>query len=1260
MALASATRLVFLLALLVACHLQEYTRQVTVTLRARDCIGPRQCLTLTEYAQNSSIIHSQTKLVLDPGVHNLSSNFTVRNAFNFEITAGGGSIIDCGQNAAFTFENVTYLTVKNLHFVSCGEGNNPGVKVSDVSYLYLANVTFSSSTTGALYISNSHNLTLQDLSVLNNLDSASTIVQFENSEIKFIGTTTISNNSIKELNETCSSNLLKRPVFQIKGCRVILRNLLVNNNTSPHGVLRMIKSELINSSGSWKLEHNRVMLGGSLSLESTRARFVGNFLFTDNSVNCTTNISGMFIRNSSFDIEGDIMFLANKGYARLLQSNSSNIAILGSLTLFRGNQGILLGMNSALTIHGSLNIRENSFNLLYSALRIDSGSTLTVEGNTTVVNNSRAKSLVAFDGKIFLRGKVNFKNNVGVLYAHQSVVEISGISNFTDNSLNDAYLDGTLTLVRMSTLNLSGEYSFRQNQIANAKKNGGAIYASLECEINLSGTGLFTENSAKYGGAIYMEQKSRMKIKQGTTLVFHHNRAVKGGAIFISCSTTRANCLSVVNDTSGNVSLEFTSNVGDLGGSIIHANIDNIHTMQQGISNTFFTALDDLKKKIMIPNSIQLLNTEPKYSSDNFRFCFCSMQTEESCNPGTTRMNMSAVRGKEFSVSVRVHKLFGDITNEPVKGDLHSSKMFVGVVSVLYGHFLLVEGDNCTILNYTILSSESQDTLILNIGDSTSDGALYINVAFQEVCPIGFELRKDGKACICDHRIEGVLDVCDITKEKFKKNNANLNTWIGVIGYNTSYVNDSIMVYSNTSSIYSYTLCPTGYCVTTNEFSLSEGLQSICSNNRTGILCGICEEELSILLGGVKCDDCSEKNAHLALLIVFTALGIILVALIFLTQITVATGTINGLILYINIVSAKQHILLGSNFFKGYSVAFISWLNLDFGIEICFYDGMDQLQYAGWQFVFPVYLLSMVGVIIIACHYSIRISKLFGMSDPVAVLATIILLSYTSLAQNIIHIFSYAKIINAVDNSTEFLVWRYNGEINYATDGHAALFAVALVFFVCLFLPFTLVLISAQLLQRYNITSKVLQLLRLNPFIKVFHVPFKPAHRYWLGLCLLMRCMLLLIFTTVENHQEVLLAIVIFCILSLGMFGITGGVYESRWLNILEISFVLNLGLLSAARFYAPVSEDVASAYISVSVAFVTFVGIVVFHFYKLLKRKPKVKKAIENLKNKMKQMKKTRNATSANVVKRVDEDHRKPHTKLREPLLESQQINSH
>ena len=70
--------------------------------------------------------------------------------------------------------------------------------------------------------------------------------------------------------------------------------------------------------------------------------------------------------------------------------------------------------------------------------------------------------------------------------------------------------------------------------------------------------------------------------------------------------------------------------------------------------------------------------------------------------------------------------------------------------------------------------------------------------------------------------------------------------------------------------------------------------------------------------------------------------------------------------------------------------------NLDFGIETCFYNGLDTYSKTWLQFVFPVYLWVLVGLMIIVSHYSQRFAKLLS-NNPVSVLATLILLSYTKI-----------------------------------------------------------------------------------------------------------------------------------------------------------------------------------------------------------------------------------------------------------------------
>ena len=78
-------------------------------------------------------------------------------------------------------------------------------------------------------------------------------------------------------------------------------------------------------------------------------------------------------------------------------------------------------------------------------------------------------------------------------------------------------------------------------------------------------------------------------------------------------------------------------------------------------------------------------------------------------------------------------------------------------------------------------------------------------------------------------------------------------------------------------------------------------------------------------------------------------------------SLTGVIGTINGLIFYANVIAVNQSIFFPSEDTNLLTI-FGAWLNLDLGIETCFYDGMDAYARVWLQFVFPVYVWTLVGL----------------------------------------------------------------------------------------------------------------------------------------------------------------------------------------------------------------------------------------------------------------------------------------------------------
>ena len=125
-------------------------------------------------------------------------------------------------------------------------------------------------------------------------------------------------------------------------------------------------------------------------------------------------------------------------------------------------------------------------------------------------------------------------------------------------------------------------------------------------------------------------------------------------------------------------------------------------------------------------------------------------------------------------------------------------------------------------------------------------------------------------------------------------------------------------------------------------------------------------------------------------------------------NLTVTQGLLNGLIFYVNILWMYKGILFPQTQHTVLLVfqVFIAWLNLDFGIETCFIVGLTAFWKTLLQFLFPLYIWLIAGVIIIACCYSSCLTNLIG-DRAVPLLATLFLLSYTKLLHTLMTIFEF-------------------------------------------------------------------------------------------------------------------------------------------------------------------------------------------------------------------------------------------------------------
>ena len=118
------------------------------------------------------------------------------------------------------------------------------------------------------------------------------------------------------------------------------------------------------------------------------------------------------------------------------------------------------------------------------------------------------------------------------------------------------------------------------------------------------------------------------------------------------------------------------------------------------------------------------------------------------------------------------------------------------------------------------------------------------------------------------------------------------------------------------------------------------------------------------------------------------------------------SGTLNGLILYANILSVSGLLDHRNGSINPFLRAFISWINRNLGIEVCFYSGMDVYQKTWLQFVSLLHLVPGKG------HHScvplfLHSLKPMGTRNNIEVLAT---LSYAKLSETIVTTLSLATI----------------------------------------------------------------------------------------------------------------------------------------------------------------------------------------------------------------------------------------------------------
>ena len=380
----------------------------------------------------------------------------------------------------------------------------------------------------------------------------------------------------------------------------------------------------------------------------------------------------------------------------------------------------------------------------------------------------------------------------------------------------------------------------------------------------------------------------------------------------------------------------------------------------------------------------------------------------------------------------------------------------------------------------------------------------------------------------------------------------------------------------------------------------------------------VCRPGLGLSLGSSRCIPCSDhwRRELIGIVAASFVAGIALVIFMLALNMTVAVGTLNGILFYANIVAVNADIYFLPSTTPNFVTVFISWLNLDIGFDICFtkteisdFIDVDDFYKRLLQLAFPVYVIFLVIIVIVASERSSKFAEIIGKGNPVAVLATMILISSAKLLNTIIVSLSLTYLQPAYGSRNvdvtkiEYDLGSLNTEetMDIGATTYSLITIGILVFLLCVI--YVALIFHWQWLLRYQDKAifKWVRYQKLRHFIEPYHAPYTAQYRYWTGLLLFVRILLYLISVlnfSLDPRVDLLATIFIVGGLIL-LKGVTAKrVYKNWPLDVMETAIYFNLVAFSALTWYNLDfgGNQVALAYTSVMIIFILLLGVIIFH----------------------------------------------------------------
>ena len=1215
------------------------------------CIDERSLISISQSTFSENSANEYGGVIMSYSVHLL---FITSCSFTYNNAEDGGGVIFALDNSSFKIDNSNFANNNATDFggviYATGESS---FNITNSSFLNNLAVNDG----GVFYTIRQPSITIiSSIFTNNNATNGGVFDTTKQSSFTVINSTfcynyasyaggvmyTFKNSLFKIINCTFSRNIATDAGGVIYALRdsyfTITESTFINNfANNDGGVVNAGGNTFLNITNSVFANNAAADNGGVLYMTQNSSFIIVKSTFTNNSASryggviimyadSPLNISSStFTSNTALDI-GGVIYCFGSIYKIVIHKCNfhSNVANNFGATLYSLRCSALITNSTFVKNSGSLYIFSSNVTFTGYTNFISNVEPLdhTLKENAILTITRQGGAITCFQSNVLFAGVSTFLNNHaqngGAILAAESTILL--LDNTTIAKNLAAYGNGGGISLQRSNLQIRGHCSISQNR---GMRGGGIHATSSTITVDQPGTLQLINNRAKDGGGIYLEINGKLYIQKTsrgriveTLLSFTGNYANYGGAVYVSDDTNSGACLPGVECffqtlalhqsqiTNYTTNMYFSKNTAAVEASNIFGGL-----LDRCVPSPF--AELQLVKQMTLYNGISYLKYISNVSLDSVgspavRVCFCTIDNEPDCSYHLPTIRVK--KGETFTVSlVAVDQIYNSVAANIIsspsspEGGLGEGQQTQAVLR------------NCTNLTFNLFSPHDSEKISISADGPCGSASLstsQVTIAFLDcTCPIGFVQLLISQPltrceCICDPQLSLYISGCNSSTGFLYKSNT--NSWI-------TFINDS-----DSSGYVIHSNCPFNYCERpTKNISINlnhpNGEDGQCASNRRGLLCGACQLNYSLSLGSNYCLSCPGYwPATLATILIFSIIaGIMLVAVLLALNITVTVGLINSFIFYANIVSASSGVLFPSTKFY-FPAIFVSWLNLEIGVDVCLYDGLDAYTKTWIQLAFPVYIISLVLLIIKISEHSPKFTRLIARRDPVATLATLILLSYAKLLSVTITALSSASL--RYPNGTEEIVWLPDASVKYFQGKHIPLVLVALLI-ALLGLPYTILLFLWQWIVRAP-KWKVFKWTRstkFNSFISVHQVPFNPKYRFWTGLVLLVRVVLYITasLTLSSNPQTVLLTTIILVgslILLKGIIGMR--IHKKVLVDVVESLLYFNLLALTAFSLYdykTDIKKQYAVAYTSIIVTFVLLVGVTFYHMY-LLNTKLKCK----------------------------------------------------